>query len=99
MADREMDILRRRLERHVKWGEAAREMARDMLSGDGIARMVAEGWWRQQLDMPRVVHSLADVRAAAKEAEDATGNMRPDAELGPGTPPNQTPAPLRSDEP
>jgi hypothetical protein len=27
------------------------------------------------------------------------GSMRSDAELGPGTPPNLTPAPLRSDEP
>lgn len=66
MTDREIEMLKRRLDRHVKWGEAAREMARDMLSDDGIAKMVAEGWWRQQLDMPRVVHSLADVRAAVE---------------------------------
>lgn len=33
------------------------------------------------------------------DLEHATGSMRPAASLTPGTNPNQTPAPLRSDEP
>lgn len=75
---REEDALRRRLDRHVKWGEAAREMARDMLSDDPLVRMVAEGWWRQQLDMPRVVLSLADVRDRLKgRPQDGTTDRQP----------------------
>lgn len=65
LTKREEEALRRRLDRHIKWREVAMEMARDMFSDDVLDRMVAEGWWRQQLDMPRVVHSLAELRAMA----------------------------------
>lgn len=58
--------LQRRVDREVAWRKAAMEMARDMIEGDELDRAVAIGWWRQQLDMPKVVLSADEVRAMAE---------------------------------
>lgn len=49
--------LRRRLDRHIAWGVAARDHAEDMLSDDPFVRAAGEGWWRQTLNEPKVVSS------------------------------------------
>lgn len=76
--------LERRVKRHNAWREAAVQMARDLIDGDPLDRMVAEGWWRQQLDMPQVVLSREEVLLAARLAEDAAAAVAlPTPDLSP----------------
>jgi len=59
--------LERQVKRNREWIAAAREMARDLIDGEPIDKITAEGWWRQQLDMPQVVLSVDDLRKAMEE--------------------------------
>lgn len=56
-SDRKIDALKRRLDRHIQWGDAAREHARMMLSEDALERNAGGGWWRATLDEPKLVQS------------------------------------------
>lgn len=47
----------RREERHRLWAKEARNMARLLLGENAEERRIAENWWRQQLDQPKVVVS------------------------------------------
>jgi hypothetical protein len=49
--------LERRLERHLKWREAAIAHATDLLSDNPMDRAAAEGWWRNQINPEKVVLS------------------------------------------
>lgn len=56
-SDREIAALKRRLDRHINWGKAARQNAQLMLSDDPLERRAGEDWWRATFADPRVVAS------------------------------------------